>query len=253
MAPIRPPAIQTAGMFNWRLKVSSAPDTSASLDPIDGASHWRVSFRSGQVIYDEGDLAQSVYRVETGCVRLQVNGLEGRRQIVTFLFPGDLFGLSVSRSTSAEAVTASDLTRYPLQAVLNLTTTSTEVVIQLISNMDALVNDIAQHVSRVAHLPATERLVWFFEWIIEHRGAADPGGAVELPMSHRDIADYLGLSPETLSRGFKTLQRQGVLRRKSRRSFLFQRHKVAIEGVSNLPDAFRGPAGFNGCATLEPN
>lgn len=212
------------------------PHASPPGGSIDEARHGRVSYRRGHVIYDEGDAAQSVYRVEAGCVRLQVNGLEGRRQIVTFLFPGDLFGLSLSRSTAAEAATATELTRYSLQAVLSLSITSADIVVKLINNIDALVNDLAKHVSRVAHLPATERLIWFFEWMNQHGGATYLGSSVHLPMSHRDIADYLGLSPETLSRGFKSLERRGVLTRLGPHTFQVQHRKAQLNAGQNLPE-----------------
>lgn len=99
---------------------------------LDGATRWSVHYRKGRLIYDEGEPSKAVYRLDKGCVRLQVNGPDGDRQIVAFLFPGDLFGLCVDRrNSSAEAVTDVDLTHYALQSVLELSTRSPEVTIRL--------------------------------------------------------------------------------------------------------------------------
>jgi CRP-like cAMP-binding protein len=172
---------------------------------LDAAKHWTVRYRRGHSIYVEGDSAEGVYRVDKGCVRLQVNTAEGGRQIIAFLFPGDIFGMSVGRRTSsAEAATDVDLTRYSLPSVLELGARSTSVLLQVMRTADTVYGDLAHHMEQITHLPATQRVLRFLDWLSRREGVP-PGDPVRLPMSRRDISDYLGLTPETLSRTMRQL------------------------------------------------
>ncbi|MGZ6040254.1 MAG: Crp/Fnr family transcriptional regulator [Phenylobacterium sp.] len=190
---------------------------------LDAAKHWTVRYGRGQSIYAEGDSASGIYRVDKGCVRLQVNSTEGERQIVAFLFPGDVFGMSVDRRTSAaEAVCDIDLTRYSLPSVLELATRSTSVLLQMIRAADIVYSDLAHHVEQITHLPANERVLWFLDRLSRRQGVR-PGEPVRLPMSRRDISDYLGLKPETLSRIMRQLQDEGHVTTTGRNSFALTR------------------------------
>ncbi len=194
---------------------------------LDQARHWPVRYRKRQMIYDEGEESSGIFRLVSGCVRLQVNGAEGHRQIVAFLFPGDILGLCVDgRASAAEAVTDVELTRYSLESVLQLSMQSTDLVFELMRTANSQFNDLAHHVETVAHLPATERVLWFFTWLA-HRQARS-GEPLTLPMSRRDIGDFLALSPETLSRVIRGLQSQGVLTLRGRRAFAVRRRMVEV-------------------------
>jgi CRP-like cAMP-binding protein len=190
---------------------------------LDAARHWAVRYSRGHSIYGEGDLATGIYRVDKGCVRLQVNSAGGDRQIVAFLFPGDVFGMSVDRRTSsAEAVSDVDLTRYSLPSVLELATRSTSVLLQVMRAAEIGYGDLAHHVEEITHLPATERVLWFLDRLARREGVP-PGEPVRLPMSRRDVSDYLGLTPETLSRIMRQLQDDGHVSAIGRKSFALRR------------------------------
>lgn len=187
---------------------------------LDDAVHWPVSFQKGHVIYEENETPKAMYRVERGCVRLQVNGSNGDRQVIAFLFPGDVFGFSLDRrTTSAESVTDVELARYSLQSVLDLSTRSREVTVGLLNSANALYGDLARHVDQITHLSAMERVLWFLHWLMRHQDTPKSAEAVMLPMSRRDIGDYLGLAPETLSRAFKQLRTKGYVTLHGRRGF----------------------------------
>jgi CRP-like cAMP-binding protein len=190
---------------------------------LDAAMHWKVRHRKGQLIYDEGEPARAMYRLDQGCVRLQVIGPEGDRQIVAFLFPGDHFGVCVdTRTSSAEAVTDVELTRYALQSVLDLSGRSTEVTVRLMKTAETLYGDLAHHVEQIAHLNAPDRLLWFLHRLMQH-AHLQKMETIKLPMSRRDIADYLGLSQETLSRVTRQLQQAGYIEARGPRSFILRR------------------------------
>lgn len=197
------------------------------------AKHWPVRYHRGELIYYEGDVPTGMYRIDKGCVRLQLDGLDGERQIIAFLFPGDVFGLCVDhRNSSAEAVSDVDLTRYSLAGVLELSLISTDVVFQLMSRANSLFGDLAHHLRQITHLPATERVLWFLNWLRDQQ-KADPGRPVDLPMSRRDISDYLGLTPETLSRVIRDLQVRGLITPQGRRSFVLRRPVLRLEPAND--------------------
>lgn len=213
---------------------------------LDAAKHWTVRYRRGRSIYGEGDPATGIYRVDKGCVRLQVNSAEGDRQIVAFLFPGDVFGMSVDRRTSsAEAATDVDLTRYSLPSVLELATRSTSVLLQVMRTADIIYGDLAHHMEQITHLPATERVLWFLDWLSRREGVP-PGEPVRLPMSRRDISDYLGLMPETLSRIMRQLQDEGHLSAIGRKSFTLRRPTFRLGPMEDPP--LNPPPGQQLCA-----
>ena len=188
---------------------------------IDEAEHWAVGYRRGQVVYDEGDPARAIYRVKTGCVRLQINSEDGERQIIGFLFPGDLFGLCLkNRQSGAEAVSDVVLDYFPTQGVLALSRISTQVIVELMNCAALQFGELALHASKIAHLPADERLLWFLHRLVATGPAPKAGdGLNHLPMTYRDIADFLSLTVETLSRSVKHLEERGLLHRHGRTSF----------------------------------
>jgi CRP-like cAMP-binding protein len=177
---------------------------------LNEAAHWPVRFGKAQIIYDEGDPSEAIYRVEKGCVRLQVNGTDGSRQIIRFVFPGEIFGVCVERrNTAAEAVVDVELIRFSLKSVLELCTNSPTVAIELMDEATQAYRELAHHVERLAHLPASERVSWFIGLIQKRDISDDDHQLLEMLMSQKDIADYLGITPETLSRSLKFLQGRG--------------------------------------------
>lgn len=169
------------------------------------------------MIYDEGDVSDSVYRLQSGCVRLQVNSAQGDRQIVQFLLPGDVFGICPTmRNTAAEAVTPVLLERYPLRAVLEEGFASPAVASQMLDGATAAYQELAHHVEKIVHLSAMEKVRDFYEWLnlrLQSAGVASR----RPPMSQRDIADYLGMAPETLSRCIRQFLSQRSAARAARR------------------------------------
>jgi len=195
---------------------------SGSSSALDSASHWAVRHRKGHVIYGEGDPPQALYRLEKGCVRLQTSGADGGRQIMSFHFPGDVFGLCVtSRQSSAEAVTDVELTRYSLPSVLDQAAEMSALTVELLQAAEALYGDLVEHVEQLTRMPAPERVLAFFHWLVLRVHGRSTGN-LQVPMSRRDIADYLGVSQETLSRIIRRLEDNGILVAKGSRTLVLK-------------------------------
>lgn len=166
----------------------------------------------GREIFREGGRANAIFHVENGCVRLDVDRSDGERDVVGFLFQGDTFCAGVERYwVSAHALTDCLLSCTPLPRVYSEMVDEDD---EQFSNSpsDRLARDIVHRLSFIKHLPANARLAWFLSWLDRRKGKM-ASHVVELPMTCRDIANFLGMAPETVSRCLAELEQQGKLRR----------------------------------------
>ncbi|MEQ1784669.1 MAG: Crp/Fnr family transcriptional regulator [Hyphomonadaceae bacterium] len=188
---------------------------------LEAIPNWFVGYRRGQVIFAEGDPSSHMYQVVSGCVRLQVNTDEGTRQVVNFLFRGEMFGYAFDeRWMSAEAVNDVVLRCWSISSILASANRTSDILIILARASDQQFGAAVHHLERVTHLSATDRLRWFFSGLASCDGLPKADTKIDLPMTHKDIADYLGLSAETLSRSLSELEGDGFLKRVGRRRFL---------------------------------
>ena len=161
------------------------------------------------MIYDEGEAPAAFYRVERGCVRLQVFRDDGRRQVLAFCLPGDVFGIefNAARTIAAEAAACSELTRFPIAVITDTQLLSSNVV-ALMSAAAELITTLSGHLKGIGHAAADGRVVWFLDWLANRQQVKPEGGIVHLPMNRRDVADFLGIAEETLSRTCARLEHQ---------------------------------------------
>lgn len=160
-------------------------------------------------IYGEGEEAEYVYQVVSGAVRTYTILNDGRRQIGAFYLPGDVFGLEVgdTHELSAEAVcncTVAVIKRSSLKGLADRDS----------STAQALWSVTARELQRARkHMlllvrTAQERVASF---LLEMADRTKAAGSVDLPMPRRDIADYLGLTIETVSRTLTQLEGQEAI------------------------------------------
>lgn len=167
----------------------------------------------GKCIFRQGDPVKAVYRVENGCVRLQLEEPDGQRQVIAFLYPGQTFCVGMETHwATADAITDTVLTRFATTSLWELIASDSAAAMSLLFSADALVTELAHHLARLSHAGALERLTWFIDWVALH-GSAARAQTLELPMSRQDIADFLGIAPATVSRLFRRKLETGELRR----------------------------------------
>lgn len=169
----------------------------------------RIAVRQGETVFEEGDSADYFYKLVRGSVRLVKIVASGHRQICDFLLPGDLLGFSnrPSHEFSAEAIGDCDLIRYRRRDLDRLMKADPAFACELQALMAQGLNGAYAHMVRLCHRSARERLSWFL------LGMADRTNSdwIELPMSRVDVADYLGLAHETVSRAFTQLKKAGAI------------------------------------------
>jgi CRP/FNR family transcriptional regulator len=168
----------------------------------------------GDAIFYEDDPADHLFNVTTGAVRISKLLPDGRRQITGFLFPGDFLGLAYNENYtySAEAVGPSTLCRFPridFERLLSEHPKMERRLLGMASNELATAQDQMLLLGRKT---AREKLATFLLMLstrAERRG--HPANPIEVPMTRGDIADYLGLTIETVSRTFTELRRSGLI------------------------------------------
>lgn len=160
-------------------------------------------------IYGENEPAEYLYKVVSGAVRTYRVLNDGRRQIGAFYLPGDVFGIEVGEqhTFSAESIVDSKVMLIKRSSLLTLASRSADVSRQLWT-MAATELQRAQDHTMLLIKTAQERVAGF---LLEMAKRAPRANAVELPMSRQDIADYLGLTIETVSRTLTQLENSAAI------------------------------------------
>lgn len=167
-----------------------------------------------KVIFDDGDPASYFYKVTSGAVRLCKLFADGRRQIVGFCFPGEYFGLcwqGTEYALTAEAASDSNVIRIK-QGSLSDMESVPEFRAQLTSLLCGELSLMQNHLLMLGRQTVKERVASFFLMVLDRQGVeADDNAAVDLLMGRQDIADYLGLTIETVCRTISDLKRAGII------------------------------------------
>lgn len=161
-------------------------------------------FPAGAEIYAQGEKCGGLYRVEFGAVRVYRLLADGRRQISAFHLAGEMFGFEADDTHHffAEAICATGIRALRASPDNDL---SSELLPMALKGLVRA----QEHLLVLGRQNAIERIAAFLADIAERQGGLR---LIELPMSRTDIADYLGLTIETVSRVFSRLKQKGVIR-----------------------------------------
>lgn len=181
------------------------PSKSATL-PLKG-------LRQGAHLFHEGDRVQRIYQVVSGVLRLTRVLEDGRRQVIAFGFPGDIVGFPCDgrHHTDCDALTPAELQPYRVSALdkglgdAELQTGFLKAALREIAAMQ-------DHFMMLGRKSAAERVASFLLVLADRVGTSvGQYTQVDLPMSRADIADFLGLTTETVSRYFSHLRKEQVI------------------------------------------
>src|SRR4051812_29091804 len=168
------------------------------------------TYKKGTEIYGEKEPAEYVYRVKAGAVRSYKLLSDGRRQIGAFHLAGDIFGLENGgeHRFTTEAIVDTKV-RLIKRHSLELVAESDALVSRnLLSMTTTNLQHAEDHMLLLGRKTSLERVAAF---LIEMDRRLTAAGVMALPMSRRDIADYLGLTLETVSRAISHLHGLGIL------------------------------------------
>jgi CRP/FNR family transcriptional regulator, nitrogen fixation regulation protein len=168
-----------------------------------------MPFARNAEIYGENEPADYLYKVISGAVRTYKVLSDGRRQIGGFYLPGDIFGLECgeAHSFSAEAITECKVLVIKRSSLVSLAARDSDVARQLWTMTAGELQRAQDHIMLLIKT-AQERVAGF---LLEMASRSVSTGEIELPMSRQDIADYLGLTIETVSRTLTQLEKSAAI------------------------------------------
>jgi len=193
-----------------------------------------LHFAPDQEIYTEGDEAKSFYKVESGVVRTCKFLNDGRRQIDSFHVTGDLFGFEAGTEhrLSAEAVSDCTVIPYRRRGLEALAMTDARLARQLFSHAMQCLERAQEHSLLLGRRSAAQKLAAFLLQMADRRGDAPDDEVVDLAMTRQDIADYLGLTIETVSRTLSQLERDAVIALPTARRIRL-RSRMALQNLNS--------------------
>lgn len=170
----------------------------------------RADLRRETTIFEEGQRADNVYQLISGSVRISRILRDGRRQIEACHFPGDIFGMAcgVRHVATAQTLSPSIVRIMPRAALEALAAGHADVAARLLALTTQSLHRSQDHVSLLARRAACERMAGLLIELAERTGAV---ALIEASMTRQDMADYLALTIETVSRCLSQFQQQGLI------------------------------------------
>ncbi len=186
-----------------------------------------MSYRRNEEIFGEGERAEHLYRVVAGTVRTIRFSSDGRRQILGFHLPGDVFGIEAGadHTLSAEAVTDAEVALVRRSLVDAAAAEDVSAAQALIALMQRQLQSAQEHALVLGRKGAGERVAAFLLQLTDRLAASCE---IDLPMSRADIADHLALTIETVSRAFTQMERDHTIGLPSSRHVVV-RDRYALE------------------------
>jgi len=173
-----------------------------------------ADFASGETVFAQEEIATSFYNVLEGVLRLYKLLPDGRRQIVGFALPGDFLGMAASarHGYSADAIGRVTACRFSKSAFARFIENRPHLLRRINELTVRELSQAQQHMVLLGRRSAEEKVASFLiGWRDRLAAFKGPLTTVPLPMSRQDIADFLGLTIETVSRTFTKLERDGVI------------------------------------------
>jgi CRP/FNR family transcriptional regulator, anaerobic regulatory protein len=174
-----------------------------------------VRFNGGHTIFSEGERADSAFGLSHGVVRLYKMLPDGRRQVVAFALPGDFLAMPLADrfSFSADAIGEVNVCRFPREELKRLIQSSPNIMRLLIEFATRELQTAQDQLTLLGNGSAEEKVAAFLiNWRDRMARITSISQAVPLPMRRRDIADFLGLKLETVSRTLAKFEERNVIR-----------------------------------------
>jgi CRP/FNR family transcriptional regulator, anaerobic regulatory protein len=190
----------------------------AALDAAELRELARLSrhmhFSAGETVFAQEEMTTSFYNLQDGIMRLYKLLPDGRRQIIGFALPGDFLGLAASsrHNVSADAIGPVELCSFSRSDFARFSEDKPELLRRINELAVRELGQAQDHIVLLGRRSAEEKVVTFLiRWRDRMAQVAGLSQTVPLPMSRQDIADYLGLTIETVSRTFTKFERNGVI------------------------------------------
>jgi CRP/FNR family transcriptional regulator len=171
-------------------------------------------YAAKQHLFCEGDPASEFFMIEAGNVCIYSVLPDGRRQVIDFAYPGDVVGLGADgeHTLNAEAMAATRVRCLPTATIEAAVCRDPRLGLKLYEAVSRQLGDARHRLMSMGRCDAAERLAGFLLALLRRgKRAAAAGREIVLPMTRSDIADYLGLTTETVSRTFTRFRQEGLI------------------------------------------
>jgi CRP/FNR family transcriptional regulator len=193
--------------------------TTRLLTPREREDLTRIAMRlrlpARMALYRENAQAKWIFVITQGVVKVFRDLPSGKRRVLAFLFAGDMFGLAEGGRyvNSAQTITPGTLYRLPVDELMEVLRHDAKLEFQVLCKLTHEVREAQQRGMILSRRDAAGRVAMFLRCL--QKSAHTPGShhdTISLPMTRSDIADYLALSLEAVSRACADLERRGILR-----------------------------------------
>jgi CRP/FNR family transcriptional regulator len=173
----------------------------------------RMTYQPGASVYREHAQNAAIFICEDGALKAYRDLPSGKRRVMSFLFAGDLFGLSESGRylNTVQALTKSVCFCIPREQLVAVLRRDSELEFHFLCKVVHELRALQLRSIMMGHRSASGRVSMFLTMLEKHLPDNSPRHVLPLPMSRSDIAGYLGLSPEAVSRAAKDLVEAGII------------------------------------------
>ncbi|MEG0552226.1 MAG: Crp/Fnr family transcriptional regulator [Carnobacterium sp.] len=176
-----------------------------------------VNYKKGETVYHAGEQSDSLFIVNKGKIRVYRLSESGKEQLVRILMPGDFTGeLALFTETTyvsfAEAMAETSVCRIKRTDFQNLLLQYPTISLKVLTEFSKRLAQSEKQSMRFATEKVETRIALFLAECFDSENQTD---TIELPMSKKDLASYLGTTPETISRKFTELEAQGLIEQKT--------------------------------------
>jgi CRP-like cAMP-binding protein len=183
-----------------------------------------LDVKADEVIERGNANGRRCFRVLEGVVRASTLHPDGRRQVLRFAFPGSLLGFTrFERSLTIEAVSNARLIEFDVSS-LRGATFANGLASELASMLGSSSTECLEQIAMLGRRDPAQRLAIFLQLLHRHFGA---GEVLRIPMKRADIADFIGLNVETVSRAFSSLRRARVIKDQGRSAMRVDLERLA--------------------------
>jgi CRP/FNR family transcriptional regulator, nitrogen fixation regulation protein len=205
------------------------PRSGADINSLAGSMELmgtRISYARNVEIFGEGEPAEYLYKVVSGSVRSCKIFDDGRRQVTGFHMVGEVFGIELDEEHqfSAEAVNDAVVLVVKRSAIIGLAARDADIGRQLWAMTARELQRVQDHMLVLGRMSAKQRVAAF---LLQMALRSSGGDEIELPMSRQDIADYLGVTIETVSRTMTQLEKDAAIGLASSRRIVL-RNRAAL-------------------------
>lgn len=201
----------------WKICFADGEDE-VCVSAIKGLLQERGPYAAGEIIYHRGDRFRSIYIVQSGVVKTETETLDGRLNVTGFYLSGEIFGLEgigsgffPGRSIASRETRICEIS---YDGLLEICKDNPALQREFIMKLGQRIQADEYEWKMIRNEPASTRLLYFLCDLC-HRQTRTTGECreAELPMNKQDIANFLGLSPESFSRALKKLEADGSIKK----------------------------------------